>query len=59
MMNLSAQEVAMKKMVYLTMLICLGSAFTKLYPNPPAKDFAGEMGLAQRFGFWNSLAPKW
>ncbi len=34
----------MKKMVYLTMLICLGSAFTKLYPNPPAKNFAGEWG---------------
>jgi len=50
-MNLLAQEVAMEKMVYLTVLICLGSAFTKLYPNPPAKNFAGEWGSHKGLDF--------
>jgi hypothetical protein len=44
MTNLSAQEVAMKKMVYLTMFICLGSAVTSLYATPSEKQFDGEWG---------------
>jgi hypothetical protein len=41
----------MRKIVCLAMLICLGSAVTKLYPNPSEKNFEGEWGWHKGFDF--------
>src|SRR6266481_552296 len=41
----------MRRIVYVTMLICLGSAFTKLYPNLPQKNFEGEWGSHKGLNF--------